>query len=172
MVTESEQASILPPQLTSREGLPLNFRNPVAVRIALIVGAGSALVSLILPLLNIFTGFAAVFLYVRRTGLSLNAGSGAKMGWITALLAFPLYAILFVALQFPRLSEVISTATLERVRTMSGQDPALTQQMIDFIRSGPGMAMLVAIYLVGMFVLMTLLSMAGGALGAKMAGGR
>jgi hypothetical protein len=142
----------------------------VAVRIGLVVGAGSALISLILPLLNVFAGFLAVFLYVRRTGLLLNVGSGAKLGWITTVLAFPLYTILFIAIQFPRMSSMLSTVMLDRIRTMGDQDPATTQQMIHFVQSAPGMAMLTVLYLLAMFMIMALLAMVGGALGAKVIG--
>jgi hypothetical protein len=165
---EEEEAPPPPPPTAPREGIPLNFHNAPAVRIALIVAAVSTVVSLVLPFLNwIVGGFAAVFLYRRRTGVLVNTKAGMKMGWITGVLAFALYIIPF-AVELPRMSAVME----QRLRSMPGQDPALMQEMLRFIQSGPGMATVATLSLMAWFLIITFLSMAGGALGAKLAGGR
>ncbi|HEY7389977.1 MAG TPA: hypothetical protein VH640_15780 [Bryobacteraceae bacterium] len=149
-----------------RDSLPLNFHNAAAVRIGLIVAAASTIVFFILPFLNwLFGGFLAVFLYRRRTGSLLNTGAGMRLGWITGVLAFALYIIPF-AIQIPRMSSMIG----ERLRSMRGTDPALVQQMTQFFQSGPGTAVVVAFSLMVMFLIITFLSIAGGALGAKVVG--
>src|SRR5579875_294034 len=149
-----------------RDALPMNFHNPAAVRLGLIVAAASTIVFFILPFINwLFGGFLAVFLYRRRTGSLLNAGAGARLGWITGVLAFVLYIIPF-AIQIPHMNSMMQ----ERLRGMPGQDPALVQQMTHFFQSPPGMAMVVTFSLMVMFLIITFLSMAGGALGAKMVG--
>lgn len=162
---QEERPRFLPPPAALREALPLNFRNAAAVRIALVVAAGSTLVFFFLPFLNwVFGGFFAVFFYRRRTGSLLNLGAGMRMGWITGVLAFALYIVPF-ALQLPRMSGLVQ----ERLRGMSA-DPAIIAQMVGFFQSGTGMAMVVAFTLAAMFLIITFLSMAGGALGAKVVG--
>jgi hypothetical protein len=162
----AERPRFLPPREVIREALPLNFRNAAAVRIALVVAAASTLVFFFLPFLNwVFGGFFAVFFYRRRTGSLLNLGAGMRMGWITGVLAFALYIVPF-ALQLPRMSSLVQ----ERLRSMSSQDPAIIEQMMRLFQSGPGMAMVAAFTLAAMFLIITFLSMAGGALGAKVVG--
>jgi hypothetical protein len=162
---QAERPRFLPPREVLREALPLNFRNSAAVRIALVVAAASTLVFFFLPFLNwVFGGFFAVFFYRRRTGSLLNLGAGMRMGWITGVLAFALYIVPF-ALQLPRMSGLVQ----ERLRGMSA-DPAIIEQMMGFFQSGTGMAMVVAFTLAAMFLIITFLSMAGGALGAKVVG--
>jgi hypothetical protein len=149
-----------------RDSLPLNFHNAAAVRIGLIVAACSTVIFFILPFLNwLFGGFLAVFLYRRRTGSLLNTGAGMRIGWITGVLAFVLYIIPF-AIQIPRMNSMME----ERLRSMQGQDPALIEQMTRFFQSAPGTVMVVGFSLMLMFLIITFLSMAGGALGAKMVG--
>lgn len=164
-VVQAERPQFLPPRDILRE-LPLNFRNAAAVRIGLLVAAASTLVFFFLPFLNwVFGGFFAVFLYRRRTGLLLNLGAGMRMGWITGVLAFALYIVPF-ALQLPRMSSLME----ERLRAMRPQDPAIVEQMMGLFQSGPGMALVVAFTLAAMFLIITFLSIAGGALGAKVVG--
>ena len=149
-----------------RDSLPLNFHNSAAVRIGLIVAAGSTMVFFVLPFLNwVFGGFLAVFLYRRRTGSLLNTGAGMRLGWITGVLAFVLYIIPF-AIQIPRMNSMMA----ERLRSMQVQDPALVEQMMRFFQSAPGTAVVVTSSLIVMFLIITFLSMAGGALGAKVVG--
>jgi hypothetical protein len=158
--------SVPPPRTTLREALPLDFHNGAAVRIALIVACVSTIVFFILPFLNwVVGGFLAVFLYRRRTGTLLNLAAGMRMGWITGVLAFVLYVIPF-AIEIPRTSTIMT----ERLRSMRGPDPATIDQMIHFFQSTPGMATMVTFSLMAMFLVITFLSMAGGALGAKVVG--
>ena len=164
---EPEPASLPPPSPPLREALPLDFRNGAAVRIGLIVAAVSTVVFFILPFLNwIFGGFLTAFLYKRRTGALLNLGAGVRLGWITGVLAFALYVIPF-AIELPRMNSQLAA----RLRsTLSGQDPVLMEQMLRFFQSGAGTAALVAFSLMAMFLIITFLSIAGGALAAKVVG--
>ena len=159
---QAERPHFLPPRDVLREALPLNFRNAAAVRIALIVAVSSTLIGFVIPFVNwVFGGFLAVFFYRRRTGSLLDLGAGLRMGWITGVLAFVLYLI-----PFSFLMANMSTFMHERLSTMPGQDPATVERMIQLAQSGPGIATL----LVFLFVVITFLSMAGGALGAKVVG--
>jgi len=147
--------------------LPLNFHNPVAVRIALIVGISGTMLNILLPLVAwVAAGFFAVFLYRRRTGSLLNVSAGVKMGWITGLIMFPMSAIVFTA-------EALSghlRLDLEQLKNFPGQDPKMVEQMTHFFQTGPGIATFFVFSLLGLFLFITGFSMAGGALGAKMMG--
>ncbi len=145
----------------------LNFRNPIAVRIALLVGVVATVLGFI-PLLNwLAAGFFAVYFYRRKTGSLLKVGAGARMGWITGVLMFPMWAAIFT------LPEVFSghlgTMMQEQLKRWPAQDPAV-QQAITMFTSGPGLAFLLVCSLAFLFVVITCLSIAGGALGAKVVG--
>lgn len=152
-------APMVPPRL---EAAPLSFRNPVAMRISLVVAAFATLLSF-LPYLNwMAAGFFAVFLYRRRTGTHLNMLSGVRLGWMTGVLMFGMMAVLLSA------SLIVVNAAGGIAAVQSELKNAVDPRVIEgfkLLQNGPGMAGM----LVQLFVFITLLSMAGGALGAKMA---
>jgi len=152
--------------------LPMNFRNPIAVRIALMAAVGATLLNFLVPILNWpAAGFFAVFLYCRKTGLRLDVSEGVKIGWITGLLTYGFAAIVFAATLIPdALSGKLGTTMLEQMKNLSSQDPNLVAQMTHLIQTTQGMVMLLLFALAFLFVFVTCLSMAGGALGAKMVG--
>jgi hypothetical protein len=153
------------------EPAALNFRNPTAVRIAILVAFTATVLGFVLPLLNwLAAGFFAVFFYCRKTGLSLNVGGGMKMGWITGLLMFGPWALIFLAEQLPAARSGKLAALIEEQMTHSlpASDPTV-QQLTGFLQSGPGIAAAIAFSLVALFFFIIGLSVAGGALGAKMA---
>lgn len=156
----------LPPPVRP-EPAPLNFHNPVALRIAVVVAASATILSFVLPFVNwLAGGFFAVFFYRRRTGSLLNVRAGVRMGWITGVLAFVPSALVFAIEGLPRLGPTIE----QQMKSLQGQDPAMVQQMTQFFQSTPGFAAAAMFSLGAMFVLITMLSMAGGALGAKVIG--
>jgi len=141
---------------------PPSFHNPVATRIALAVAGVGTLLSF-LPYINFLAaGFFAVFFYRRRTGRPLNVESGLRMGWMTGIIMFGIMAlILTVGILVMRAAGGSVPAELR-----ASFDPRIIEAMNKLIQSGSA----VFSVLVEMFVLTTLLSMAGGALGAKMVG--
>jgi hypothetical protein len=149
--------------------VPLNFHNPIAVRIALLA-AVSAMVTLALSPLNVLgAGFFAVFFYRRKTGLRLDVASGVKIGWITGLIVYVFYVIVF-AVQFvpDAVSGQLGKTLLDQMKTSPIQNPAAFQATAKMLESNPGM---VIVLLLGtLFVMVTVMSMAGGALGAKLVG--
>lgn len=149
----------------------LNFRNPIAVRIALLVSVIATLLSF-LPFLNwTAAGFFAVFFYKRKTGSLLNVGAGVRMGWITGLLMFSLWSVIFIVQQVPAaLSGKLSNMLLDQMQRMPAQDPMVRQMMTNLFQSGPGLAAVLVLLLGAFFCFITGLSMAGGALGAKIVG--
>lgn len=150
---------------------PLNFHNPLAVRIAFIVALVTALLSW-LPFLNIIlwagAGFFAVFLYRRRTGSLLSVRAGMQMGWITGVMSYAITVVIFTATILPT---AISggVGAMFQAQFKNATDPSV-QQALKMFESGPGLAFLLVITLIMLFVFICALSMVGGALGAKMVG--
>ncbi len=153
-----------PPEAT------VTFRDRVAVRIALRVGVAATLIGLILPLINwLGAGFFAVFFYRRNTGRQVNVNAGAHMGWITAVLMFPMWILAIVAQLLPTLlSGRFQDALAERMRTFQPQDPVVQQQVTQLLHN-PSALVASGLFMVAFFFLLSIgLSVAGGALGAKM----
>jgi hypothetical protein len=143
-----------------RFAMPVSFRNPVAVRISLFVGVAAMFFSF-LPIVNwLAAGFFAVFFYRRKTHNLLNVGAGLHLGWITGLVMFTMWGVFFMA---EGLSGKLNGVFQEQIKNLpSANDPYL-QQVAQFMASGPGLLIVLAIG----FVFITCVSMAGGALGAK-----
>src|SRR5215472_11388388 len=126
-VAERAPQFVPPPTATASE-LPVNFHNPVAVRIALLV-AITATVLGFLPVINwIAAGFFAVFFYRRRTGSRPNVGTGVKMGWITGVLMFALTAVVFTAQQIPAaFSGRLMPIFQAQLKSLPMQDPTVAR---------------------------------------------
>jgi hypothetical protein len=156
-----------PPQVIALPPLPAptpaplpTFRNPVALRIALMIAVFATFLSF-LPYLNwLAAGYFAAFFYRRRTGSRLNVVAGVRMGWITGVLMFAIMAALFTAFVVMFSGNAVFQA---QIKGMS--DPRV-QEMFKMVQSRTDVALL----LMQLFVFVTCLSMAGGALGAKLAG--
>ncbi len=140
-----------------------SFGNPLAIKIALAAAAIATLLSF-LPYLNwLAAGFFAVFFYRRRTGALLNMESGVRMGWMTGVMMFGMMALLLtVSLLFFQAAGGISAVQAEFKNAL---DPRVLEAL-KLLQSGTEVFRL----LIQLFVFTTLLSMAGGALGAKMVG--
>jgi len=146
----------------------LSFRDHVAVRIALYVGVAATILDLTIPPINwLIAGFLAVYLYRRKTNRVLDVAAGVHMGWITGLVMFPFGAVVYVA---TGISYHMGARWLEQIKNMPYQDPAMQRQMVEFFQNGPGMAVMVTLLLGLLFLLIIGLSIAGGALGAKVSG--
>jgi cellulose synthase/poly-beta-1,6-N-acetylglucosamine synthase-like glycosyltransferase len=151
-----------PPPAPTAAPLP-TFRNPVAMRIALMIAVFATLLSF-LPYVNwLAAGYFAAFFYRRRTGSRLNLVTGVRMGWITGVLMFAITAALFTA--FVVLFNASSGNAIFQAQIKSMTDPRV-QEMFKMIQNRTEVAFL----LMQLFVFVTCLSMAGGALGAKLAG--
>ena len=160
-----------PPGLAAPPGpLPLNFRNPVAVRVALTVALVATLLSW-MPVVNVIlwvaAGFFAVFFYRRRTGCLLTVKAGVRMGWITGVLMFAFTTVMFTITIVPVAASKGIGSLFEA--QFKNADPNV-QEALKMFQTGPGLAMLLVMTLLMLFVFITCLSMAGGALGAKMVG--
>jgi hypothetical protein len=141
--------------------LPVNFANPIAVKIAALVSLGASAL-FFLPYVNwLAAGYFAVFLYRRKTGTPVNVGAGVRMGWMTGLLTFAIIAVFFAGFMVM----LNSDGMREILQAQFGKDPRV-QQMLNMIQTVPGVLAMLA----DAFIFTTFLSMAGGALGAKLVG--
>ena len=159
-IVEAPPPPVIP---VRREAPPLSFRNPIALRIAALVALGATFLSF-LPYLNwLAAGYFAVFFYRRRTGSVLNVLVGVRMGWITGVLMFALTALVITAL----LLVVNASGGIDVVQLQfkNMADPRV-QEMFRILSDRSEMALLMA----QLFIFITCLSMAGGALAAKLVG--
>lgn len=146
---------VLPPPKPQPPPAPLDFSNPLALKIALLVAMGATAL-FFLPYVNwLAAGYFAVFLYRRRTGCAVNVGAGVRLGWITGLFTFPLAAAFYAAVFYV----IKVAAVLPQFRS----EPRF-QELLGMLQSWSDIAVL----LLQLFILTTCLSMAGGALAAKL----
>jgi len=133
---------------------------------------GATLLYFLVPILNWpAAGFFAVFLYCRKTGTRLDVSAGVKIGWITGLLAYGFAAILSAAALIPlALSGKLGSTMLKQMESFSTPDPDTVKQLTHLFQTPQDIVALLLFVLALLFVLITCLSMAGGALGAKMVG--
>jgi len=144
--------------------LPVNFANPIALRVAFMMSLGIIVMQFI-PGLNLLSvvwwlaaGWCAVLLYHRTTGLVLSVKAGARLGSITGVLTFVSMAVIF--------SVTLLFTGKELFDQMIKQNPQISQFMND--PAALIVAMLFALAL--LFALVVGVCAAGGALGAKFAG--
>jgi hypothetical protein len=173
-VAEPEPVSVAPPPPIPAPVIPrIGFSNGPAVRIALLAGilsivavgvAGQlATLWLIAPLCPLAAGFLAVFLYRRRTGERLSARSGAQLGWISGLFGFVIITVMLTMMAVA-LTEPSTVASLREQWHQYGRAEADLNQMIDALRN----PLNIISYLATSFLLFTVLTAFGGAIGAKL----
>jgi hypothetical protein len=87
------------------------------------------------------------------------------MGWITGVLMFSITTVIFTATMVPAASSG-GISSLIRQQVRNPNDPNV-QEVLRMLQSGPGIAAVLLITLVMLFIFITALAMAGGALGAR-----
>ena len=153
---------------------PIGFRNAQVVRIALLAGGlsilicavGSRIAPALFPLWLILSGMLATFLYKLRTGQRLTAISGARLGWISGIFGFVIIAIMFFFAMFGALM-MKDPAALSSVReqlTQSGQSTADFDTFVEALRHPTTVLLVLPLS----FLLFTVLSAFGGAIGARL----
>jgi hypothetical protein len=164
-----EHAEFVPPPAPlplAPDALPMSFRNPVAMRIALHRGHPGGPVELgARPQRDsvVGAGYFAVFFYRRRTDAPPEPRRRAPHGLDHGRMMFAIVAVLFTGFVI--------------VFNVSGGIEVLQSSVPECLRSqGPGRcsrrsrAARDRIFLMQLFLFITCLSMIGGALGAKLAG--
>jgi hypothetical protein len=173
---ETVEAVVPPPPAPVAVAPPppaINFHNLVAVRIAFVMAPVAFLllgfVLMGFPALSVLlwiaAGFLAVFFHRRRTGTPLNLRSGIRLGWITGVIMFAITTVIFTMTVVP-LAANGGIAALFKQQVPNPSDPNV-KEALRLLETTPGLAAILLMMLFMLFVFITLLSMAGGALGAK-----
>jgi hypothetical protein len=166
-------AEVIPPPAAPAAAPPpqapaINFHNLVAVRIAFVVAPVAFLVSGI-PALNVVlwlaAGFLAVLFHGRRTGVLLSVRAGVRLGWITGVFMFAITTVIFTLTVVPMAANG-GIAAIFRQQLKNPTDPNV-QEALRMLETAPGLFAILLVMLFMLFVFITLLSMAGGALGSK-----
>jgi hypothetical protein len=152
------------PSLQARlQQLPVNFSNPVALRVALLMSVAIIPVELapILSMLSIVwwlaAGWCAVLLYRRLTGSVLSIRAGARLGSITGILTFLGYAI--------GITIGIFAAGKQFFDQLAKQSPDVSQVVND----PPMLFAVIMLAMAFLFAFVVAVCAAGGALGARYA---
>jgi hypothetical protein len=168
-------AEVVPPPLPAAKG-GISFHNSVAVRVAFLA-AGIVTLLLAFPIPSFLAaiwqlvllpagGFFAVYLYTRRTGESVSVRAGARMGWITGVFCFAIMMV-FLTVSILQIATKDGLPAFFREMVSHSGTPELMSQFNDILNSPTGLATLLFGMLLVFFVMITLLPVVGGALGAK-----
>lgn len=117
----------------------------------------------------IAAGVLAVLFYRRRDpGENLSPGAGARLGAVSGVIGFAIFSV-FTAVEvliFHSGGE-LRAALIEAVEQSAARasDPQ-AQQILDYLKSPPGLALVMGAGLVVMFFIFIIFSSLGGALGA------
>lgn len=118
-------------------------------------------------------GFLSVFMYMRRqVNTSITPGVGAKVGAASGGIGFGIFAILTVlGMLLSDLGSVLRDQALAAIdQTVARSPGALTQEMVQRMKSPEGVAVLIAIGLVVTLIIFLVGSSLGGAIAAKALG--
>ena len=148
----------------------IGFRNPGAVRAA-ITSAALATVAGLIPFPGYFHslwqlitvaagGFAAVYLYQRRTGDYLSVRGGLQIGWMTGLFYFLVTMVMLTLLLAAVAS--LGEAGLRQMTEQSGR-PEIAEQLFGLL-ANPALLIFALVFA---FFALTMLASAGGAIGSK-----
>ena len=170
-----ETVAPTPPPLPAAAIQPpaeIGFHNRLAVRIGFLA-ALTAVLLFMFPLPFLFlrmlfafiaAGFLAVFAYTRRTGQMLSIRSGARMGWITGIFSFTFVTILFTV----AMVAISNEGGLEKVlRSQLPPSDARTEQLTQALNNPATLAGGLVFSVLMLFIILTVLPVLGGALGAK-----
>ena len=160
-----------PPPLPLTTDDKVSFANPVVLRIAFAAAALSILLDSI-PLVNLLciiwsmgAGFMTVWMYSKRTGLPVSVTSGAKLGWITGVFSFVICAILITTTMILNGKEL--PEELRRQFTAAWSADPNYQQLLSAFQNPTTFATVIIFMLFCFFLLLSLASVAGGAIGAR-----
>jgi hypothetical protein len=170
LVVEEQPVVISPPPPVAPPTPPpaINFRNAIAVRVALLAGTLAFMISAVLGPLGLialaFGGFLAVYLYRRRTGAILSVANGARLGGLSGIFIFTIAIIVFT-IQLVALSpsQMMRDLHEQMIKNYSASE-AQINQVITFVASPSGIGTIVLFS----FFMITLLPALGGAVGAKL----
>ncbi len=113
-------------------------------------------------------GFLAVFFYRRRVPLPISPSLGAKLGAASGILGFGIFAVLMaVEVLVLHTGGELRAALLQALeQSASRTSDAQAQQVLAYLKSPSGLALVMGLGLAFLFVFFLILSSLGGALGA------
>ena len=156
----------------------IGFHNPLAVRTGFLIAAIYMIVFMVLQfapalaVLGVFvllpvSGFAAAYLYARRSGQTLSVRGGARMGWITGIFGFTISMVIhtmdIIAVSY---TGGLAEALRENL-AKSSRDPEVQRQFAQVIDNPGGLLLFLFLLFFIFFLLFTILPTIGGALSAK-----
>jgi len=154
----------------------ISFRNRMAVRAGLIAAIAAVILSVV-PLPFVFLrlmpflagGFFAVFLYSRRSGQILSVRSGARIGWITGILAFAIVGVIVTVSVIAILSDPDLLKQIQnQLQSQLPPNDARSSSVIQALSDPAKLSAELLQSLLVLFVVLTALPIIGGALGAKL----
>jgi hypothetical protein len=160
------------PVVAAPAAAPIGFRNAQVVRIALLAGALSILVCgvggqiapALSPLWMILSGMLSAFIYKLRTGQRLSAIGGARLGWISGIFGFVIVAIMLGLLAWAILHDPSAMQSVRDQFAKAGRTGADFDSFVEALRQPSNVMAMLALS----FLLFTVLSAFGGAIGARL----
>ncbi len=135
--------------------------------------------ALIVPLAIFFLwmlagGAFAVALYRRRNPGPISPGAGARIGAVSGLLGYIIFALTYsIMLLVTRGGGTLRDELMRRIQEVASRNPdPQAQEMMQRLMTPEGLAFIIAIGLVLFLFAFLALSSVGGALGAKLFGDR
>jgi len=136
-----------PPPAGPAPPAAINFRNAIAVRVALLAGALAFLMSAVLGPLGLIAlaagGFFAVYLYRRRTGAMLSVANGARLGWISGIFVFAIAMLVFTIQMVAASPSEMMNALRDQMAKNYSATEAQINQVITFLGSPYGIGTIV-----------------------------
>jgi hypothetical protein len=151
---------------------PIGFRNAQAVRIALLAGmllilvwgVGSTIAPALSPLWLILGGMISAFIYKLRTGQRLSAIGGARLGWISGIFGFAIVAIMLSLMAGAILHDPTAMQSVRDQFARAGRTSADFDTFVAALHQPSNVLAMLALS----FLLFTVLSAFGGAIGARL----
>jgi len=159
---EPVAAEVVPPPVAAVEAAPPpeNFHNRLAIQIGLVMAILATLASFLVYFNWLAAGFFTVLVYRRRTGYPMDTRAGVRLGWITGILMFVIMTVILTGAVLFVSGGGLANLPAEMKAAI---DPRM-QEALKALQSGPAVAQMIVM----LFIFTTMLSMAGGALGAKL----
>lgn len=153
--------------------VPIGFHNGPAVRVALLAGVLSIVIwgiggriapPVFFPVWMILSGMLTAFLYKLRTGQRLSTIAGARLGWISGIFGLVIIAILFAVFATAMVNDPATASSIRQQFAQSGQPGADFDTFVKELRSPSTWLLVLPLF----FLLFTILSAFGGAIGARL----
>ncbi len=151
----------------------IGFQNGQAVRIALLAGALSIIIFAIggqvappafAPVWMVAGGMLAAVLYKVRTGQKLTPIGGARLGWLSGIFGFVILSIFLAMFVTMLIKDPSSLTKIKEQSAELGRPAPDFDKMLDELRHPVN----VLLFMPLSFLLFTILSAFGGALGARL----